>query len=242
VLDTTRQKRADKTEDRLEDLRVASREEVEDLAYHTTREFLNPAEVRDRAFEPCSVGFSWQRDRETVPDDRRSASADVVTGDVSTEMEVGRNVWFRIQFSIPDSMAGLPVYLRFVARPRNGGGDHGDPRVESLCFRDGTPWKSLDNGHDSLKLAESAEGGESFDLLVEAGTTTLWGNLDVKEFVLEAAEIYAERPAVADLPVASATETTLIEDREGNLELDDGSLEISFDAFEIRTVALRLDD
>jgi len=34
---------------------------------------------------------------------------------------------------------------------------------------------------------------------VEAGTTTLWGNLDVEEFVLQTAEIYAERPAVADL-------------------------------------------
>jgi len=199
VLDTTRQKRADETEDRLADLRVASREEVDDLAYRSTREFLEPAEVRDRAFEPCSVGFTWQRGRETVPDDRRSASADVVTGDVSTAMEVGRNVWFRLRFTIPDSMAGLPVYLRFVARPRDGDGDHGDPRVESLCFRDGTPWKSFDNGHDSLRLVESAEGGESFDLLVEAGTTTLWGNLDVEEFVLQTAEIYAERPAVADL-------------------------------------------
>jgi alpha-mannosidase len=199
VLDNTRQKRADETEERLEALRVARRREIEDLAYHPTREFIGPEDARSREFEPCSVGFTWERGRETVPEDRRDAPADVLTGDVSTDLEVGRNVWFRLRVTVPDSMAGHPVYLRFVARPLDGDAPMGSPRVESLCFRDGVPWQSFDNGHDSARLLDEAEGGETFDLLVEAGTTTLWGRLDVEEFVLDAAEIYAERPAVAEL-------------------------------------------
>ncbi|KZN23130.1 hypothetical protein A4G99_16680 [Haladaptatus sp. R4] len=45
-------------------------------------------------------------------------------------------------------------------------------------------------------MTDSAEGDESFDLLIEAGTTTLWGLLDVEEFVLDTAHIYAERKKV----------------------------------------------
>jgi len=70
---------------------------------------------------------------------------------------------------------------------------------ETMCFQNGTPVKSFDNGHDSCRLVDETEGGESFDLLVETGTTTLWGTLGVDEFTLETAELYAERPAVADL-------------------------------------------
>ncbi|MFB6150735.1 MAG: alpha-mannosidase [Haloarculaceae archaeon] len=201
MLDNTLEKRAAETQARLDDLRVAERREITDLAALETREFLDPEEVRDRdrEFEPCSVGFTWERGRETVPDDRRAADADVLTGEVSPELAVGRNVWFRLRFAIPESMAGYPVFLRFIARPRGGDEERDAPRVESLCFRDGVPWQAFDNRHESLRLTEEAEGGESFDLLVEAGTTTLWGNLDVEAFVLQAAEIYAERPRVADL-------------------------------------------
>ncbi|QGA82234.1 glycoside hydrolase family 38 C-terminal domain-containing protein [Halomicrobium sp. LC1Hm] len=197
--ETSSAKRADETEERLQRLRVAQRSEIETISHHETRAFLTPEQARERSFEPCSVGVTWERGRETEPDDRRDADADVLTGQVSEEQAVGRNVWFRLQCTVPESMAGLPVYLRFVAEPLYGSSHHGDPRVESLCFRDGTPVKSFDNGHDSYKLVDEAAGGESFDLLVEAGTTTLWGNLGVDEFTLETAELYAERPAVADL-------------------------------------------
>ena len=199
MLDNTHEKRAAETIERLEELRIAASETISDVSALQTHSFLEPDEVRDRQFEPCSVGFSWERNREASADDRRNADADVLTGAVSDRLEVGQNVWFRLQFSIPDSMAGYPVYLRFVARPRNLDDRTRTPRVESICFRDGVPWKAFDNGHDSLRLTEEADGGETFDLLVEAGTTTLWGNLDVEEFVLQTAEIYAERPAVADL-------------------------------------------
>jgi len=199
VLENTRAKRAVETEERLSELRVAARAEIADIGAHRTNQFLEPEAARQREFEPCSVGFSWKRNRTTTPDDRRDAEANVLTGEVSDTLEVGQNVWFRLRFSIPDSMAGHPVYLRFIARPRNVDDDGRTPRVESLCFRDGVPWKAFDNGHDSVRLTDEADGGEQFDLLVEAGTTTLWGNLDVDEFVLQTAELYAERSAVADL-------------------------------------------
>ena len=194
----TREKRAVETEERLSDLRIAAQAEIEDVSALRTNQFLEPENVRDREFEPCSEGFSWNRDRRTAPDDRRDAEANVLTGSVSDRLEVGQNVWFRLRFSIPDAMAGHPVYLRFIARPL-GADDDRTPRVEALCFRDGVPWKAFDNGHDSLRLVADAEGGEQYDLLVEAGTTTLWGNLDVEEFVLQTAELVAERPEVADL-------------------------------------------
>ncbi|WP_459191125.1 alpha-mannosidase [Halosimplex sp. J119] len=199
MLDRSRQKRISETADRLESLRVAERREIDDIAYHPTREFLDPEDVRGREFEPCSVGFTWKRGRETEPADRRDASADVVTGEASSGLEVGENVWFRLRFTVPDSMAGHPVYLRFIARPNDGADYHDEPRVESLCFRDGVPWQAFDNGHEALRLVDEAEGGETYDLLVEAGTTTLWGHLEVEEFLLQTAEIYAERPEVADL-------------------------------------------
>ncbi|MFB6227476.1 MAG: hypothetical protein ABEH88_02645, partial [Halobacteriales archaeon] len=199
MLKNTSQKRAAETEYRLDDLRVADRREVDDISYHETREFLDPEEARTRRFEPCSVGFTWERGREATAEDRREAAANVLTGEVSDDLEVGRNIWFRLRFEVPEAMAGHPVYLRFVAGPNDRSDERGTPRVESLCFRDGVPWKAFDNAHESLLLAEDANGGERFDLLVEAGTTTLWGNLDVEEFVLRTAEVYAERPAVDDL-------------------------------------------
>jgi len=119
ITDNTHEKRAAETIERLEELRIAASETISDVSALQTHSFLEPDEVRDRQFEPCSVGFSWERNREASADDRRNADADVLTGAVSDRLEVGQNVWFRLQFSIPDSMAGYPVYLRFVARPRN---------------------------------------------------------------------------------------------------------------------------
>lgn len=71
------------------------------------------------------------------------------------------------------------------------------PHLECLCYRDGDPWKAFDDGHEELLLTDEAVGGESFDLLVEAGTTTLWGLLDIDEFVLETARLYATRESAA---------------------------------------------
>ena len=195
-----RRKRAEWTEGRLGTLRIARREELNDVARFETADFLTVEEASQRDFQPCTVGTTWHRERTLTAADRRHADADLLTGAVSRDLSVGQTVWFRLRATIPDSMAGLPVYLRFIARPLDGvETPWTDPRVESLCFLDGTPVKSFDNGHDSLKLTDRAAGGESFEFLVEAGTTTHFGRFDTEWFQLQTAELYAKRPAVAAL-------------------------------------------
>ena len=198
---TIREKRAVATARRLESLTEFETHELETIEYYKTDSFLEPGELPFEEFEPCEVGFRWERNRQTVPDDRRGADVDVTDVDALPDaLAVGESVWFRLQFAIPESMAGRRVTLRFVAEPLRGPDiGLGTPRVECLCYRDGEPWQAFDDGHTDLVLTEEAEGGETFDLLVEAGTTTLWGQLDVDEFVLDAAELYATRPTVVDL-------------------------------------------
>lgn len=195
-----RRKRAEWAEGRLRTLRVARREELEDIARFETEDFLTVDAARQRDFRPCAVGTTWHRDRTTTAEDRLDADADLSTGEVSPALSVGQTVWFRLRATIPDSMAGLPVHLRFIARPLAADETPWtDPRVESLCYLDGNPVKSFDNGHDSLKLTDQAEGGEAYEFLVEAGTTTHFGRFDTDWFQLQTAELAAERPAVAAL-------------------------------------------
>lgn len=201
VLDKTRTKRADDSAKRLDALSVYETEPINKISYFKTRSFVTPDELPLSEFLPCEEGFTWERNRETAPDDRRDADVDVVSGDaLPDELAVGENVWFHLQFTIPESMAGMPVYLNFVAAPKeHQEGDMGPPRLECLCYKDGEPWQAFDDGHEDLLLTDCANGGESFDLLIEAGTTTLWGLLDVEEFFLKTAQLYAVRESVADL-------------------------------------------
>ncbi|WP_317175755.1 alpha-mannosidase [Halomontanus rarus] len=199
--DTIRERRAAESERRLQSLTAAESRDLTDIEYYKTRSFDEPDDLPLDAFEPCEVGFTWERNRDTTPDDRRDSPVDLThVTDLPPDLEVGENVWFRLRFSIPDSMAGRRVALRFEVYPlpkRDGG--MGAPRLECQCYRDGEPWQAFDDGHEELVLTEDADGGETYDLLLEAGTTTLWGLLEVEEFVLETAELYAARPEVADL-------------------------------------------
>jgi alpha-mannosidase len=195
------EKRAGESVDRLADLAVAETAPIDAISWYRTQSFARPEDLPLEEFTPCEVGIRWTRNRRRTTDDRRRADVDMLDGSHLPEaLSLGDNAWFRLQFAVPDSMAGHPVDLEFVARPATDDDwGQGPSRVECLCYRDGTPWKSFDNGHDTLRLTECAEGGETFDLLVEAGTTTLWGLLDVEEFELTRARLVAERPAVRRL-------------------------------------------
>lgn len=197
---TYQAKRANELEKRLAELAISETADIDRISYYETPEFLDPKDLPLKEFAPCDVGFRWQRNRRTVSDDRRTADVDVTDGSsLPEELSVGTNVWFRLQFTVPESMTGRPVYLSFVAKPiEEADMGLGPSRVECLCYRDDDPWQAFDNGHDELLLTEDAKGGESFNLLIEAGTTTLWGLLDVESFALETAYIYAERPRVRD--------------------------------------------
>ena len=81
---------------------------------------------------------------------------------------VWSTAWFRLRGNLPASMAGRSVHLRF------------DAGTEALLWRDGAPFHGFDFNRDRAPLFESAEGGDSIDLLVEAacnmplGISTFW--------------------------------------------------------------------
>ena len=81
---------------------------------------------------------------------------------------VWSTAWFRLRGELPESMAGRSVHLRF------------DAGTEALLWRDGAPFHGFDFNRDRAPLFESAEGGDSIDLLVEAacnmplGISTFW--------------------------------------------------------------------
>ncbi|MCP3903054.1 MAG: alpha-mannosidase [Planctomycetes bacterium] len=64
--------------------------------------------------------------------------------------------WFRLTGSVPVSMAGRPVALRF------------DTGTEALLWLDGVPRQGLDENHLTCRLHESAEAGAPVRLHVEA--------------------------------------------------------------------------
>lgn len=203
MMETTLWKCARKMNEELARLMVHEAQQISGLSRYETHAFENPETVREQTFTPTQVGFTWSRNRRTTPDDRLDHEIDVTdVTDLPASFSLGTNVWFRLQFTVPESMAGRPVSLKFIVEPQgepSRGDQRGVYRVEAICFKDGQPWQSFDGGHDDLLLTDSAEGGEEYDLLVEVGTTALWGGLNIEEFRLEAAYIYSTRPEVEDL-------------------------------------------
>ncbi|MFB6290642.1 MAG: alpha-mannosidase [Candidatus Bipolaricaulia bacterium] len=195
--DKTKAKRADDTEKRLEKLIIADRNELDDLKYFKTPDFLKPRDLDPANFQPCEVGFTWSRNRQYSPGERRKITGDLARGGkLQEQLSIGDSVWFHLNFQVPKSMKGLPVYLRFVVKPQKdpeGSPLSNRPAVEALCYRDDQPWQALDQGHRKLLLEEEAKPGTQYELKIEVGTTLYWGGLDVEEFRLEAAELLATR-------------------------------------------------
>jgi len=94
--------------------------------------------------------------------------------------------WFRYKFTIPSELAGRTVFV-FL-----------DDGGEGTCFLDGPPLQGLDANHREIRLLEKAQGGETFDLLVESVPQS-----DVVRFrgqrQLERAELGALVPQVWNL-------------------------------------------
>ncbi len=76
----------------------------------------------------------------------------------------GKRGYFHLRFTVPADVAGEEVRLLL----QTGG--------EGLCFRDGQPWQGVDWAHPEVLLADPAEGGEQFDLMVEVNPVKdYWG-------------------------------------------------------------------
>lgn len=109
LTDKTKAKRADDTEKRLEKLVVADRNELDDLKYYKTPDFLKPRDLDPTNFQPCEVGFSWSRNRQHGPKERRQITGELARGGkLREQLSIGDSVWFHLSFQIPESMKGLP--------------------------------------------------------------------------------------------------------------------------------------
>ncbi len=205
---STLKKRADRTEDLLKDLQIGIYKDINEvgtMGFYKTQGFLEPEAVRKKQFRRCKTGFQWERNKEKGEKNRLGAGesgADLTSGaELPADLSVGDSVWFNLDFSIPENMEGKPTYLKFAARPSGTPKmelEQRRPNLEALCYKNGEPWQAFDQGREELLLDKNARA-ESFDLLVEAGTTTLWGGLDVNEFTLEACGIYTLIQEVREL-------------------------------------------
>jgi len=202
-MEVTQEKRADYTEKKLKEVAYGKSSRIEEVSYYITRNFLEPEAVRKKDFTPCSPGFTWKREREKAKEDRLHADLDLVGGDkLPAEVSLGNNVWFRLRFERPESSETFAPALHFSVRGSSESEMspiEGQPSVEAQCYREGEPWAAFDHGHDFIFLTDGPARGKAYDLLVEVGTTLLWGGLDVEEFFLEAAELVQVRRAVKDL-------------------------------------------
>ncbi|HIQ06673.1 MAG TPA: alpha-mannosidase, partial [Anaerolineae bacterium] len=85
--------------------------------------------------------------------------------------------YFHLHFTLPADFAGERALLLI-----NSGG-------EGLCYRDGVPWQGVDWAHPELLLADPAQGGESFDLIVEAAPARSYWDHNWHAVTFEQAEI-----------------------------------------------------
>ncbi len=72
--------------------------------------------------------------------------------------------WFRLRFAIPRAWRGRRVELRV------------HPDGEAAIFKDGVPVQGLDSNRDEYLLARRARGGQHFELFIEAGSLSTFGD------------------------------------------------------------------
>ncbi len=107
-----------------------------------TPDRVKPSVAIAQAFEPVNVGWRWG--------------------------PVWSTAWFRVAGTLPTSMDGKQVALRFSSG------------TEALLWKDGVPFQGFDPYRDLAVLWERAPAGESVDLLIEAacnmplGVSTFW--------------------------------------------------------------------
>ncbi|MBS3786933.1 alpha-mannosidase [Candidatus Bipolaricaulota bacterium] len=202
-MEVTKNKRANHTEKKLKDLIFSQPKEIEDLSYHISQDFLKPEEVRKKDFTPCEPGFSWKRERRRVDRSELNGEIDINnSAQLPQELSLGNNAWFKLIFEIPKDFSRNNTALRFSVRGASASKMspiEGRPAAEAQCYANGSPLQSFDHGHELLRLADVPSEGGKFDLLIEVGTTFLWGGLDIDEFILEKAEIAEIREEIRKL-------------------------------------------
>lgn len=199
----TKEKRANHTEEELKKLSFGQIKEIQSLSYHLTKDFLTPEEVVNKEFSSCKPGLSWKRERQKLDRSNIDSNVDINSPkNLPGDLSLGNNAWFELTFELPENFALSSTALRFVVRGVSTSDMtpiEGLPAAEAQCYADGRPIQSFDHGHEILKLKDVPSVEEKFHLLIEVGTTLLWGGLDVNEFTLEAAELVETREEVRKL-------------------------------------------
>ena len=105
-----------------------------------------PYEVAAKqSYQPVKLGYAWGSEWSTC--------------------------WFRVTGTIPESMAGQEVVLRFSIGYNGGEGFGG----EALVWRDGKPILALNTHRQMIPLTDKAQGGERFEFYIEAAHNNLSG-------------------------------------------------------------------
>ncbi len=202
-MEITKEKRVNHTEEKLKKLSFGRIGDIENLSYHLTKDFLKPEEAINKDFSSCKPGLSWERERQKIDRSNIESNVDIdnpknLPGDLS----LGNNAWFKLNFELPKDFSLNSTALRFLVRATSTSDMtpiEGRPAAEAQCYANGRPIQSFDHGHELLKLEDVPSVEENFDLLIEVGTTLLWGGLEINEFTLEAAELVEIREEVRKL-------------------------------------------
>lgn len=196
-------KRADKTEKDLRKFIFAGRQQIKDISYFLTKDFLTPREARKREFSSCNVGLQWSRDKSSTTESRLEADIDLLNAsDIPSGVSLGNNAWFKLKFE-PENLKEHTTSLHFSVHgqslPEMNPSQEDKSVVEALCYKNGEPWRSFDHGHRFLNLSEDDFSDNSYNLLIEVGNTLLWGGKKIEDFVLESAELVEVREEVRTL-------------------------------------------
>jgi len=79
--------------------------------------------------------------------------------------------WFKHSIEVPARFAGKPV-LYEVMPYQSGGWNSGNPQL--ILFADGKLLQGMDSNHSTVRLLDAANGGEKFDIAINAHTDA-WG-------------------------------------------------------------------
>ncbi len=149
------------------------------------RQFIDRVvEMRYGATAPLDVTYTYDGERPIPLDELESRSWSQISPGTRWG-DLWGSAWFRVTGEVPAELAGGEV----VALINLGG--------EGCIFRDGSPHRGLTDpprtgggsGKRRVPLFDTANGGATVDLLIEAGANALFGYHGHQEFVLHQAEL-----------------------------------------------------
>ncbi|MCC6484020.1 MAG: alpha-mannosidase [Armatimonadetes bacterium] len=133
---------------------------------------------------PISDITIWETPEFLLPSDVRDKKFKSIK--IGQQWGGGVSGWFRVKITIPEAFRG-----REVAAFLDMGG-------EACAFLNGKPYQGVDGNHQELLLAKRAQGGESFEFLLEASAHNWHTPSDKAPRTLQRAELATRNPEVEE--------------------------------------------